>query len=476
MSKFVDFVNQKKFSPLIIVGMLVVAFFCIFCFIHYSDGDDAFFAEVTSTRSYFEYLKYRYETWTGRMGGESLVYLVFRLGGIWFWRIVNSLMVVALPLLLLNLSAITRGFCLFNCCCKGNPSQNHLCNWEIIRLLLVVFSGYLLMDVMTFGHSAVWVNGSIFYTWCIVCGLLSVLPAVKYFYGLRFEKWEFAYAIPLGVVAAMSIEQIGAVLFAFVVAVLFGGLLQKKKLNAWLLLQAIAILASMLVLFLAPGNDLRTAISYEEWVPPEFIRLSVGEHLFLTYQWLISSFANEGRLFFLCIWFLGSLLLLQDKNASKRLIWIVPAVIFSVVALLPFVTVCVLSNVGLAYIDPAVKLEVLPSWEAMSFANVAALATWTLATVFTIPFLWKVSKSSMVLLVFAAAIASECVMYFSPTIYASGERVYYMTSLLFIFIMIQFLLKLKSEKMKNLFTVVIVVLGMLNLLTQAAEVVSKLSN
>lgn len=472
MSKLVEFVNRKNFVPLILMGLLVIAFFGVFCFIHYSDGDDAFFAEATSTMSYFEYLGHRYLTWTGRMGGESLVYVAFGIGGIWFWRVVNALMVVALPLLMLRLSTLSVGLRLCDCCSSG-VSQKHLDNWNILRLLVVLFSGYLLMDVMTFGHSAVWVNGSIFYTWSIVCGLLALIPAAKYFYGCGFKTWELAYAFPLSIIAAMSVEQIGAVVFAFIFVALVAGKRNGKKIHWGLVAQLLLILVSMIVLIGAPGNDIRIAAVFDGWITRDYLAMSTGQHLFITYQWLVSSFANEGRLFFLCIWVAGMMLLAERGQCTPK--WFVPTSFFVLVALLPFANVHFLSNVGIDDIN-IVALDVLPSWSALTPMNVVALFWWTLAVAFTVPFLWKVSKSIMVLLAFAAGVASEAIMYFSPTIYASGERVYYMTSLLFVFIMVLFWLKLKNEKLKNLYVISVVLLGVMNILVQATEIVGKLIN
>lgn len=461
MSRVVEFVNRKKYAPLFVVGLIAAAFLAVFCFIHYSDGDDAFFAEATSTMPFLEYLKYRYATWTGRMGGESLVYVVFGLGGIWFWRVVNALMVVALPLLMLKLALIS------------NPPWERPKNWDTIRLLAILFSGYLLMDVMTFGHSAVWVNGSIFYTWSIVFGLLALIPAAKYFYGCRFKTWELAYALPMSVIAAMSIEQVGAVVFAFVLVAVVAGKKRGMKIHWGLVAQLMLILVAMIVLLCAPGNAIRIQAVFDGWITRDYLAMGSGHHLFITYQWLISSFANEGRLFFLCIWVAGMMLLAERGQCSPK--WFVPTSLFVLVALLPFANVHVLSNVGIDDINP-LALEVLPSWSAMTPMNVVALFWWTLAVGFTVPFLWKVSRSIMVLLVFAAAVASEGMMYFSPTIYASGERVYYMSCLLFVFIMLQFWLKLKTEKLRNLYVVSVVLLGMMNMLMQAAEVVGKLSH
>ena len=69
----------------------------------YSDGDDAFFYQYTHEMGFFEYLSWRYQTWVGRMSGEAMVYIAFSLG-IWFWRIVNAMMLVLLPCGVLKLA------------------------------------------------------------------------------------------------------------------------------------------------------------------------------------------------------------------------------------------------------------------------------------------------------------------------------------------------------------------------------------
>lgn len=472
MQRIVDFVNEKKWVPCAVLAFFVVCFFGVFCLIRYSDGDDAIFDEMVSTRSFFDYLKFRYETWTGRMGGESMVYVVFRCGGIWFWRIVNALMVAALPLCLLNLCAISASRRLVYPCCSVCDEQDAFSNWEFVRLFVLALTGYLLMDVMTFGHAAVWVNGSIFYTWSIVCGLLAVTPAVKCAYAGGYRRWELAYAIPLGVVATMSIEQIGAALVAFILISLVTVWLRKRRIDTGLVAQAAIVLVAFAVLFGAPGNALRTEAEYADWLPPEFRNLGAGGHLFLTFQWLISSFANEGRLFFLGIWALGVMLLLRRGDRDFR--WIVPAALFGVAALLPFAKVNIFSDVGLYGVDPAVPLTKLPSWAAMTAMNKVALFWWTVAITFTVPFLWKVCKSLLPLFVFTGAIACEFVMHFSPTMYASGERVYYMTSILLFFIVIRMYMTLDSEKWKNAFVASAVVAGLLNAALQATVILSKM--
>ena len=41
---------------------------------------------------------------------------------------------------------------------------------------VAVVSGYLLMAIMTVGYAAIWINGSIFYTWSFTCGIWALVP------------------------------------------------------------------------------------------------------------------------------------------------------------------------------------------------------------------------------------------------------------------------------------------------------------
>lgn len=102
--------------------------------------------------------------------------------------------------------------------------------------------------------------------------------------------------------------------------------------------------------------------------------------------------------------------------------------LFSAAALLPFAGIKVFSDCGLHIADITVRLEQVPRIEEMQAANWFAMCWWIAALLFTCILIWKVSKHNVVLmLVWLGGIASEAIMHFSPTIYASGARVYYLT-------------------------------------------------
>ena len=60
----------------------------------------------------------------------------------------------------------------------------------------------------------------------------------------------------------------------------------------------------------------------------------------------------------------------------------------------------------------------------------------------------------------------EAIMYCSPTMYASGARVYYLTDLLYLFIILTLAFSLKKKRWRNGFYVGLLVAGVWNLVWQ----------
>ena len=270
----------------------------------------------------------------------------------------------------------------------------------------------------------------------------------------------------------MSIEQMGAVLIAFEGLAIFGMMfsvqenlhIRKKdagKVPCTIWIQFVITLIAFVILFLAPGNSIRVETEIAAWMPG-YGDLTTGGHLFLTLQWILSSFANESRAIFVGIWVVG-LVLYKGKNRLLKIL----AILFSVIGILPYIFGNSMSEMGLGGIDIEQCLYEIPTWQAMTLQNRVNLFIWLAAVVFTLVFLWQVSeKSVFVIMVYLGGIASEAILYFSPTIYASGARVYYLTDLMYIFLILWMLLRIKSERKKNILVIGLFLLGIVNFLSQ----------
>jgi hypothetical protein len=425
----------------------------------YSDGDDAFFYQYTHEMGFFEYLSWRYQTWVGRMSGEAMVYIAFSLG-IWFWRIVNAMMLVLLPCGVLKLAEKATGI----------RTKNFLPGESV-----AVVSGYLLMAIMTVGYAAIWINGSIFYTWSFTCGIWALVPVADIVFDTGdggsgdHNTWHFFYSIPCAVLASMSIEQMAAVLVTFEVLAVLVVILRKheKQRTILLIIQTAVTVVAFVILFLAPGNDIRVASEVQNWMP-QYEELSFWEHLFVTVQWLVSSFANENRLLLFGIWLAGILhIICKNERKASDVACMTAAGLFSAAALLPFAGIKVFSDCGLHIADITVRLEQVPRIEEMQAANWFAMCWWIAALLFTCILIWKVSKHNVVLmLVWLGGIASEAIMHFSPTIYASGARVYYLTDWMCMFIILVLAFKMPGKRWRDLYYSIVAGLGVWNLLYQ----------
>lgn len=451
----------------------------------YSDGDDAYFYKYTHSMGFFEYLGWRYETWVGRMAAEALVYIAFRFG-LGFWRVVNALMLVLLPMGVLRLAAKA-----------ARVPQGSLIHWHDkspacpsfdyrdmgFGPMVAVVAGYFMMSAMTLGYAAVWVNGSIFYTWCFTCGIWALMPFADFVFsaepyagkgagGLRFSLEGvrlrmFLGTVPCAVIAAMSIEQMGAVLLVFEVLAVVYGILKWRRIHPLLAAQTCVTLLAFVILFAAPGNDIRVASEVTTWMP-QFDMLSVGEHLFITAHWLLSSFANENKLFLCGIWVVGMLLILQkEKCGPADGLCIAAAGIFTVAALLPYAGVYALSEMGMSYLNASGCVMQVPVWSNMTSGMNFAMAWWFAALLFTFVFLWRVSGCQITLLLsYLAGLASEAIMYFSPTMYASGARVYYLTDILYLFVILSLSFGLRKKRARNLTYGMLAVFAVINFADQ----------
>ena len=450
--------NKATLRFFALVALLALG---VFCKINFSDGDDAIFDDMVRSMPYLEYIKMRYLTWTGRIGGETLAYLTFSLG-IWFWRFANAAMVATVPMLILLIVKHVS---------PPKEPQAKESLLQPIRLPIIACAGYLLMDIFTFGHGAVWVTGSVFYTWPFVCALLCIYLNLRFLDASTISKKQLAFLFPLLFLASTSIEQIGAVLFAFFAGTIFFYRREKRFIPTGFYVEAAFTVILLAIVIAAPGNSARIIEETQAWFPT-FGTLPFTERAFISVQWILSSFANEGKLFFVFIW-IGCLMATQIKkpNVSGCLIVSLYSV-FSVIALLSFGHPA-FADTGISYIDPAVRPEVFPSIANASALNILVMVWWSAATLFTF-YTLKVTLGTKGCALFAIALLCEAMMFFSPTLYASGERVFFVTDWLLLIIVLQLFTTI-PERLKNTFFGLILCWAVLNLVLQVPEIIAKLA-
>lgn len=388
--------------------------------ISYSDGDDAYFYQMAHSMPLFDYLKMRYVGWEGRMTSEAMTYAAFYLGKS-FWQPVNAFVLTLLPYGLIRIVKNMSG--------ALNARRSFL-------LSLAVYLGILSLGISVIGYGAFWVTGSTFYLWSIVAGLWAAMPFADLVY--RKDKGErtFLYAMPCAFLAAMGQEQIAAVV------IVFGGLavlyeVWRERRIPWLhTLEVILMIVSLVLLLVSPGTEARSQAEIEQWMPM-YDTMSLGNHIFITVQWMLSSFANQGKMLFFLIWILGIWLLFREKpgeGSRKRRLLAGVSAVFAVVSLLPYMGVTLFSEMGMGVPDITQCVLKVATPASLSGQNWFALIWWLGAVVFTVVLVWQIEAElkhrTMAALLILAACASEAIMFFSPTMYASGDRVFFVAQIL----------------------------------------------
>lgn len=466
MTELKEYKRKKMVTAILMVLVFAVCLF-VLSLIHYSDGDDTFFLQYCGSMELLEYLKWRYETWTGRMISEGMMHIFFN-RDLWFWRIVNAGMLTALPLSLVFV-------------------KNKISGRKQVFGVWVALLFYLLIDINTFGYSCIWITGSMNYLWPAVCGMMALAAVAGEAFSPTEEsskgRWLYFLTIPCTLIAAMSSEQMGAVILAFSFICIGRKLWKRQRPSTGIFLQTAATAGAFAVSSLAPGNALRVEESVEVYLP-QFYSLSLGEKLFMLIQWFVSSFANENAMLLAAIWLAGIFLLtakrkkrtLLSKERIRNNIFLVGCCIFGMTALAGKAGVNAVCDIGIRLSEMTGRMEAVPAAADMTGVQWIALGWWSLALVFTFFLLWELTNGMpVVLLTYLGAAACEVIMILSPTIYSSGERVFFVTGILLTGILLLLLELLQKEKKDVWFAGIATILGLSNFLIQIPELMGLLA-
>ena len=231
---------------------------------------------------------------------------------------------------------------------------------------------------------------------------------------------KYAAGILCAALGAGFAEQIAAILFELTAI----GCVQCFRLHHEFRFAATAMtlcaFAVLLVSLLAPGNALRNATS-EEWYFPGFSSLPVSARLFVTAQYVLSSFSHENSLLFALLSFAVFLCLAARKELPLRIRG--TAGVITVFSALASMGVKYCSDMGLRMEALEQAKAAASSWGSLLPEQRFTMLLWgMLLTAFGICLWYAFEKAPLPLLLLPASVASAAVMGFSPTVYASGAR------------------------------------------------------
>ena len=432
---FKDCIRQVLRQPHFYLFVLLVAIFVVaFGTVKLEPlSDDGHYRIMIAEHpGFLNYLSYTYHQLNGRVVANTLMYVMLQLDCLPLWILISVAATVSIAFHTVHIF--------------GNRFS-----WGTMSLTLGMF---MCIGFRVLSSSMLWFTGAIFYLWpiAIVFWLLARLY-VRY----RNETpltfgWRGCLELLLGVSVAFWGEQFALVLIGFWLCYLANIVFLKKKKPSWFeLLLICAVMGGFLAMFFAPSQAIRMTNVYGYEAYKGGIGYLLANGLYWTYQ---SLFVHQRLLMIL----LGALTLFCiDRNKHRALV-----AAFEIVLCLPIVALLTHGIHFGASVDFAqyiYQIRYLPD-ASYSLATVTPYLFWTLYTALMLTlFLLNTQKKAFTGLVLLASVASLVIMWFSTTMYASGNR----TCALFCFAVIALMLKFVSEHEKY-YSPVVIGVGICNIM------------
>ncbi len=417
----------------LLVGIFVVAFSTVK--LEPLSDDGHYRTMIAEHPGFLNYLSYTYHYLNGRVVANSLMYVMLQLDFMPLWILLSTLATVSIAF------SVTRIF--------GKQA------WG--RAMCLMLGMMMCVGFRVLSSSMFWFTGAIFYLWPIA--VLFYLLARLYD---RYQNstslsfgWRGCVELLLSVLIAFWGEQFALVLIGFWLCYLAGVVFLKKQKPSWFeFLLLGALLGFFLAMFFAPSQAIRMNNVYGYAAYEGGLGYLLANGIYWTYQ---TVFVHQRLLMIL----FGALIILCVDRTKHRVL--ISA--FEVVFCIPLVALLTHGIHFGALVDVTkyiYQILYLPD-AGVSFGTVMPYLFWTVYTGLMLTvFLLNTEKKGFTGLVILASVASLVIMWFSTTMYASGNR----TCALFCFAMIALMLKFLMEHEKNCVSVVASI-GIVNLLLLA---------
>ena len=263
-------------------------------------------------------------------------------------------------------------------------------------------------------------------------------------------------------------EQTAAILIAFGLISILWCKAEKRKVSKTLIVHYVIIVILSLINLLAPGNSARSYAEELKWYP-SFSTLSLSDKLVQGYIQTANHIINDTTVLFSIIAVISSYFIITDKKTNKinKGIAIIP-ILYVMARVIPFNML--FEKVLTLDIDGIINYQIF-NFERFNIYTLFSkriflqlfLSTAILAIVAVqLIYICKNKKNGIIAsILYLASICSALVLSLSPTIYASGNRVFMSTDILLVIISSMLSIKLfqtTNKKNKSLSYILLIVL------------------
>lgn len=433
-------IYDSEYMPFYIFSIAI--FLMIFRVSIQPGNDDSWFQLAIAQNGVFKWVYDRYFNWSGRVSIE--IVLGFINYNMIIWKILNSIMGGLLML------------CISRFIVPDIESKNTRRNINIFLCCSFFF-----LYPYTVTSSMVWCTGSFYYLWAGTAMLCALLP---FYQSILERKTVYKITNWLYFIAswyASYMEQEMAILLCFGAITLLVLKLQKRKIPRILMTQYIFIIFNSTISILAPGTSLRS-LQEQHWYP-NFQNTSRFERIFEAINWTNKHLLISSNVIFLIFTFLILMICWKKYRKTSRSVIMFSAIpfIFVLLRIIPFnaitsrvfnyqngltenlyqadgtkeITLNIEGVLDRLFYDPMLAFnngyvrftELLPS---------IACFTITLFVGVLLLVCFKDKRLKFItFILYYASLASGYIIGLSPTIYASGNRIFFVGDILILIIL-----------------------------------------
>lgn len=398
-------------------------------------GDDIKYSQLSNSYTLLDWLSYRYFNWSGRMFPDALAYLLLD-NEVWLWRLLNPLVLIILSYSIIRLI-------------KKNVSFKDV----IVAFLLV---GFFAQNVLSSG--VFWITGSLNYLWPITFAVIAMIPfADRVFKNESIEnKVSFYIYLILGFLSSFGNEQVALCMSCFSVISLIYLYIRNKIIDKKLIIISGIILLGTSILLLAPGNQIRWVKEVNFWFPG-FDHLSIKDHFYIGIIWMYGELFNDMKYLVLLLSFIVILISFKHPLLQKNWLSMIFTILFGAIIYLHITGYYFENLYNFSYIKEFRLTESLFTMkiDLQFFIALLPYIFWTVYSLLLMYLILKISKNKIFMfLCIAASVATLGVMFFSPTIYGSGNRVLTVASVIISIIVCQLIINNKLNQNRGLVLII----------------------
>lgn len=413
--------GSRKTRPFTLLSVLFIAAVIVLLISNrkfMSTADDVSFPmQLNNFNSMGEYLFHRYTTWSGRLSIDSLLPLVLD-SNIWLWRLLNSLMFGGLLLFSMTINNLT-GIC-------SRPQERLYLLWGLFFLFFLTKT-----DVIVWG--AFWATGSLNYLWPMSLFLIAILPFIRLLQQTGNSTFLWIASLACGTYAGYQ-EQTSLLLISFTAFTQIIVYLRTGVFSWWAVVLTCLFGVNFYILITAPGNAIRFTSEAHTYYPA-FITMPLFCKAILGYNYTLHNHlfyeAVKQYMFIPCLTFF--IAMRTPTPIGVRLT--------SLYALV-FTFICILcARIVGGDCAQFMNLDIYGTVAESSRLNLGDLnfgvLVCSVAAFCAMPITWfylfKDFNFKITLqLFYFGALLSSLALAASPTIYASGLRVFFIPDMLLI--------------------------------------------